>query len=1125
MRRRLLFFTIAILIYVIDASLWAQDLSEGSISGKLLMLDNKAPHVAVPVQAIHNGKVITGTLSDENGRYQLANLKPGQYQVRYYAPGGYVYYGVPDGEDRKNPEKGKMLQVRSDTTLSDIDFRFAPIKRGVWTTFDSLNGLPNGVVNALHADKDGYLWIGTGSGIFRFDGKQFINYNHKYGLGDIHIEVIYEDNQGNLWFGTGWFFGKGNGVYRFDGDSFIRYTVEDGLINNKIYAIQEDNSGRMWFGTPSGLSCLDGGKFISYTVEDGLLSNSIYSFHMDQKGNVWCATMPIGVSCYDGERFINYTDDDGLPSRLVESLGGDTQGNIWLGFGEDVGVVRFDGEEFRNYTKRDGFIGGDDMVSIYSDSRGNVWIGTGWESAGFGKGASRFDGVGFVNFTEQDGLVSREVSAFAEDQYGRIWFGTFGSGICCYDEGGFINYADRDGIPYLDRMSIPIHIDKQEKLWLGTSGSGVFRFDDEKITNYTTRDGLVHDDVWSIAEDMHGNLWFGTADGASLFNGERFANYTSQDGLMNVYIAGICPDRQGNVWFGGWTWGQSGVSRYDGEKFTFYSAQDVLVDGTIQQILEDRRGDLWFGSTSGGLSRYDGKEFVNYTTQDGLGDNSVMTIYEDSQGYLWFGTRIGGVSRYDGKQFVTYTISDGLPHNSIGPVHEDTRGHLWFGTGGSGVVQYDGTAFQSLDTRDGMSGDHVYDIEEDRDGYLWFSTIKGVTRYHRDDVPPRARMLSVTTDQRYDNLDEIPPFSVGKRITLEYGSVDLKTHPNKRLYRYRMQGHDADWCKPTRVTQVDYSELESGQYVFQVQAIDRDLNYSESASLPIVISPLHFYQTGVFILVLSVIGGMLLCATIILAIYRWRSSQAEKLRLYQELQDAREMQMSLLPGAAPIVEGMEIAGKSITANTVGGDFFDYLELPDGKVGIAMADVSGKGLRAAMNATLASGMLDEITKMEVSCGKILSELNAGLYPRMDRQMFTAFSFAVLNPGAGVIQWSNAGQPLPLIKRSDGVSEADGDGELPLGMLPDVKYPDYELKLQLGDMAIFYTDGIIEAENESAEIYGTDRLMDLVTDIGLTVSVEVIIEAILQDVAGFVGNAEQYDDMTIVAIKRTENSDVA
>jgi serine phosphatase RsbU (regulator of sigma subunit) len=138
--------------------------------------------------------------------------------------------------------------------------------------------------------------------------------------------------------------------------------------------------------------------------------------------------------------------------------------------------------------------------------------------------------------------------------------------------------------------------------------------------------------------------------------------------------------------------------------------------------------------------------------------------------------------------------------------------------------------------------------------------------------------------------------------------------------------------------------------------------------------------------------------------------------------------------------------------------------------------------------------------------------------MEKQMFTAFSFAIIDPDAGMIQWSNAAQPHPLVKRSDGASEAEEDGQLPLGMAPDVEYPDNGLKLQAGDTVIFYTDGIIEAENNDEEIYGTERLLNLVAGMDSSASAEDVIQAILQDVGDFAGNAEQYDDMTVVVMKK-------
>jgi len=161
---------------------------------------------------------------------------------------------------------------------------------------------------------------------------------------------------------------------------------------------------------------------------------------------------------------------------------------------------------------------------------------------------------------------------------------------------------------------------------------------------------------------------------------------------------------------------------------------------------------------------------------------------------------------------------------------------------------------------------------------------------------------------------------------------------------------------------------------------------------------------------------------------------------------------------------------------------------------------------------------EAEKIGGSCGGILSALNADLYTQIDKQMFTALGLASIAQNGQALQWANAAQPHPLIKRNELTFEFGGNGELPLGMMPDITYPNHELELQTGDFVIFYTDGIIEAENQAAEMYGTERLERFVASMDSRMNAGEIIQAILQDVSRFVESAEQYDDMTIVVVKK-------
>ena len=136
------------------------------------------------------------------------------------------------------------------------------------------------------------------------------------------------------------------------------------------------------------------------------------------------------------------------------------------------------------------------------------------------------------------------------------------------------------------------------------------------------------------------------------------------------------------------------------------------------------------------------------------------------------------------------------------------------------------------------------------------------------------------------------------------------------------------------------------------------------------------------------------------------------------------------------------------------------------------------------------------------------------------MFAALELAILDEENGRLQWANAAQPYPILKRDGQVLDLKSDGGLPLGMMPDVAYADCESELEAGDIVIFYTDGIIEAENGAGEMYGAERLEQVVAHIDPAMNAGEIIKAIQQDITGFAETAEQYDDMTIVVVKKLQ-----
>ena len=1071
-----------------------------SISGNLLALDHNTPNAGVLVEAILIGEdggsqKRTTTRSDSRGRFQFTNLIAGSYQIRCHT------WGTHDGN------LNTIVHVDQQNTVN-IDFHFPPFKDGTWKHYTYLDGLGHNHVRRIYQDREGFLWFGTDTGgVSRYDGEKFVNFTTDDGLAGDSVWTIHQDQDGFLWFGT-----LGYGVSRYDGEKFVNFTTDDGLAANVVLTIHQDRDGRLWFGTSDGISQYDGEKFVNFTTDDGLISNYTLAIHQDREGALWFGTIGGGISRYDGEKFVNFTTTDGLANDIVWAIHQDQSGFLW--FGTNDGISRYDNDQFVNFTTTDGLLH-NSIEAIHEDRNGFLWFGTN------GGGVSRYDGEKFVNFTTTDGLASNHIRDIFQDRKGFFWFSTSGDGISQYDSSGLINFTTADGLVSNDIYTI--YRDREGSIWFGTD-SGISQYDGNKFINFTPDDGLVQNDIISIYQDREGFLWFGTQDGGvSHYDGNQFVNFTTDDGLASNSVWAIHEDREGALWFG--TTG-GGISRYDGEKFVNFTTDDGLTHNDVISIYQDREGFLWFGIRGAGVSRYDGEKFVNFTTNDRLVSDSVWAIHEDREGALWFGTRGSGVFRYDGDQLVNFTTHDGLAQNDVSSIYAAEEGSLWIGTFSGGVSQYDGTSWVSLDTRDGLISNRVSGICQDSEGRFWFATSDGVTQYNPNRVPPRVRIVSVQshkTSAQTESLKTIKDITTDTRVTIEYSSIDFKTVKEKRQYRVRIKEIDSDWREPTLSDTFNISFDKPGTYTFEVVAIDRDLNYSAPASLTLtVVLPWHqngwiLYPLGSAIVIL-----LFLCGILAHRYYHQRQQiLAHQREAVSELADAREMQTGLIPQTAPEVPGFEIAGVCSAARTVSGDFFDYIHLSNGTLAVVLADVTGKGMKGAMNAVLSSGVLHSEAKVGVSPSQMLEALNQDLYPRFQRYTNCAMAILTIDPRNKTFKYANAGIPYPIIKRGeDDIEELSIDGT-PLGAFKSSEYGETpSIELKSGNLIILFSDGITESsqsDNPDQLYMETDRLAHLIKGLDKTMSAEAVIEAIINDVRDFSGDAQQNDDMTIVVIK--------
>jgi serine phosphatase RsbU (regulator of sigma subunit) len=239
-------------------------------------------------------------------------------------------------------------------------------------------------------------------------------------------------------------------------------------------------------------------------------------------------------------------------------------------------------------------------------------------------------------------------------------------------------------------------------------------------------------------------------------------------------------------------------------------------------------------------------------------------------------------------------------------------------------------------------------------------------------------------------------------------------------------------------------------------------------------------------------------------------------RVEQELHVARRIQQASLPEAVPALEGWDIYPNYRPAREVGGDFYDFLELEDGRLGLVVGDATGKGVPAALVMSTTCGMLRAVTQAsDYSPGEVLQRVNEALATRIPANMFVTCFYGVLDPGTGSFAYANAGHDLPYVRRGGDAEELMARG-MPLGLMPGMTYEEKEIMLGAGDRALFYSDGLVEAHNLEGEMFGFPRLQALVAE---HAEGEPLVDFLMEELYSFTGDWwEQEDDITLVTLQR-------
>lgn len=284
-------------------------------------------------------------------------------------------------------------------------------------------------IRSIFQDSKGNLWFGTiGEGVVRYDTKTLTYFSNPDGFVNKTVYAINEDKNGNLWFGTD------QGVYKYDGKTFVNYTQKDGLSHVDITrkGILVDKSGMIWVGTHGGVfqydPIADSNGFPSFSLFQQLPPMNIAGILEDSRGDIWFATAKNGIFRYDGKKIANISEMEGLGDNYAGGLAQDKAGNMW--FTMNNGICKYDGKKFTEYTPKDG-LGGTEFWGIYIEDSGIIWVTARGCTTRFDPAIPLPDPNAFTVYSSANGLTCC-VQSMHQDRSGNMWWGT-GQGLYRFD--------------------------------------------------------------------------------------------------------------------------------------------------------------------------------------------------------------------------------------------------------------------------------------------------------------------------------------------------------------------------------------------------------------------------------------------------------------------------------------------------------------------------------------------------------------------------------------------------------------------------------------------------------------------------------------------------------------------
>ena len=721
------------------------------------------------------------------------------------------------------------------------------------TSWKVRDGFTKGENWSIAQTPDGYLWLGTEFGLYRFDGVRAVSWQPPTGklLPSDTIGHLLAARDGTLWIGTL----RGLASWK---DGML--TTYPELSGEQVWSVLEDREGTIWAGSivaqpPSGKLCAIRSRDVQCFGGDGSLAYGVIALYEDSKGTLWASgftgfwrwkpgppkffSMPgnvngirafaedeqgallfgtqTGIKRLVGERAEPYAIEGSPQQSQIEALLRDRDGGLWVGTSER-GLIHVHRGKADTFTESDGLSGGS-VNGLFEDREGNIWaIAIG--------GLDRFRGYNVPTISLKQGLSNSRTGAVLAANDGAVWVSTL-SGLNRWKNGQISVFGRQTGMRKPDgklngQNPGSLFQDSSGRIWVSTNREFGYLKNDRFIPIPGYPGGWVH----SIVEAPAGHLWV-SVQWAGLFHiyQEKIVQQISWGDLGHKDDAKLAVDpSQHGLWLGFF---QGGVAYLaDGRIQKSYSAADGLGQGRVNQLRFGPRGALW-AATEGGLSRIKDGHISTLTSKNGLPCDAIHWTMPDDDNSVWLLTACGLVriarSELDGwaadparrVKIAVFDISDGVESHSyassyVSQVTKSPDGRIWFVP------------------RDGVS---VIDPH-----HLAFNKL----------APPVHIEKIVADDKTYDEPGNGVRLATGVRyLTIDYTALSLVA-PEKVHFRYKLEGQDKDWREVVNDREVQYSNLAPKRYRFRVLASNNSGVWNEEGAAVEFVIPPAWYQTNWF---------------------------------------------------------------------------------------------------------------------------------------------------------------------------------------------------------------------------------------------------------------------------------------